>query len=75
MPKRIWNRNFVSLMTVPCTAKRAHVSSVRTAVVEIMCTFIYVVGAFSGGLGETYFSSWVYGMQYLALDFPPLCET
>ena len=48
---------------------------VRIAVVEIMCTFIYLVGAFSGGLGDTYFSSWVYGMQHPALYLPPLCET
>ena len=40
-----------------------------------MCVIIDALGAVSGGLGQTYFSSWVYGMQHPALGFPPLCET
>ena len=76
MPKRIWNRTFVSLITKfgAAPAEHAHVLLVLNVAAQIMCVIIDVLYYFGGDLGNTYFASWVYGMQHLALGRHAACE-
>ena len=50
-----------------------HVSVLNVAA-QIMCVIIDVLYYFGGDLGNTYFASWVYGMQHLALGRHAACE-